>query len=250
MSRWRVTGQRNLDDEARILRDYYGTTADRYTEMHESNHDAHATALSMLSPLLHHLEVTSMLDVGTGTGRALEYLRHYRPTMTLMGVDPVQELLDKAADRGIPRTSLMMGVGEKLPFTDNSFDASCEFGILHHVPEPNLVVTEMTRVSRRCVFLSDSNRFGQGSFLARVVKLLSYKLGLWPLIDLAKTRGKGYSVSEGDGLAYSYSVFDSYAILASWATRIFLLPTEELTSRTWANPLLASGHVLVCALRD
>lgn len=108
----------------------------------------------------------------------------------------------------------------------------------------------MIRVSRRCVVLSDSNRFGQGSFLARVVKLLSYKLGVWPLIDPAKTRGKGYSVSEGDGLAYSYSVFVSYETLAGWATRIFLLPTEDLTNRTWANPLLASGHLLVCAIRD
>jgi len=250
LSKWGVTGQRDLDAEARILRDYYSATADHYSDMHENIQDAHTAALSILNPLLHYLEVTSMLDVGTGTGRALHYLRQHRPTMTLMGVDPVQELLDKAADRGIPRTSLTVGVGENLPFADNSFDASCEFGILHHVPQPDLVVREMIRVSRKCVFLSDSNRFGQGSFLARVVKLLSYKLGLWPLIDLAKTRGKGYSVSDGDGLAYSYSVFDSYETLAGWATRIFVLPTEDLTSRTWSNPLLASGHVLVCAIRD
>ncbi len=218
--------------------------------MHENIQDAHTAALSILHPLLDHLDVTSMLDVGTSTGRAVHYLRQCRPAMTLMGLDPVPALLDKTADRGIPRTSLRVGVGEHLPFADNSFDAACEFGILHHVPQPELVIREMIRASRRCVVLSDSNRFGQGSFLARVVKLLSYKLGVWPLIDLVKTRGKGYSVSEGDGLAYSYSVFDSYATLAGWATTIFLLPTEDLTSRTWANPLLASGHVLVCAIRD
>jgi hypothetical protein len=81
--------------------------------------------------------------------------------------------------------------------------------VLHHVPDPRPVVAEMLRVARRAVFIADSNNFGQGPRPARLAKQLLHACGLWPLANLVKTRGRGYIVTEGDGVSYSYSVFSS-----------------------------------------
>ena len=73
---------------------------------------------------------------------------------------------------------LVLGSGLQLPFPDASFDAVCEFGVLHHVEHPNAVVREMLRVSKTAIFLSDTNRFGRGRLFARLVKLALWKLGI------------------------------------------------------------------------
>jgi hypothetical protein len=126
----------------------------------------------------------------------------------------------------------------------------CQFGVLHHVKEPNVVVSEMVRVARRAVFLSDSNRFGQGRMHARILKLVLARSGLWPVANFLKTRGTGYTISDGDGLSYSYSVFDSLQVLRSWCDRLVLVPTSQADHSSWFSPLLTSSHVLMCAVLD
>lgn len=81
---------------------------------------------------------------------------------------------------------------------------------MHHVEQPSLAIGEMLRVARTAVFLSDSNRFDQGPRISRVVKRFLAALDMWPIVNRLKTRGKGYAVSDGEGLAYSHSVFDNY----------------------------------------
>jgi hypothetical protein len=119
------------------------------------------------------------------------------------------------------------------------------------VADPGRVVAEMIRVAKRAVFLSDSNRFGQGGHSARLLKLALYQCGLWPAARYLQTKGKMYTLSQGDGLAYSYSVFDSYRQLAAGTQQIWLLPTvEQSNRRSWVHPLLTSTHVLLCAFKE
>ena len=118
------------------------------------------------------------------------------------------------------------------------------------MPRPNDVVKEMLRVARRAVFLSDANRFGQGSKLSRALKLLLCKGRMCGMANWVKTGGKGYTFSEGDGVAYSYSVFDSYGTVSEWAERIILIPTMKLEQRSWLHPLLTSDHILLCGIRN
>jgi SAM-dependent methyltransferase len=165
-------------------------------------------------------------------------------------VEPVPELVEEAFRLGVPRDILTIGVGESLPLADQSIDAVCEFAVLHHVERPERVVAEMMRVARKAIFLSDANRFGQGGRVARVIKLCVFKSGLGWAYRLLQTRGRGYLTSEGDGVFYSYSVFDSYQQLASWADRIVLVPTSSVSNHGWFSPLLTSGHVLLCAFRE
>jgi hypothetical protein len=65
-----------------------------------------------------------------------------------------------------------------------------------------------------------------------------------------RTLGKGYRFSEGDGLAYSYSVFDSCGVLSAWADRVIVVPTDDVKAKSVFHPLLTSFHVLLCAVRD
>jgi ubiquinone/menaquinone biosynthesis C-methylase UbiE len=230
---------------------YYARNALDYDAMHLHADDEHAVALRYASALLREFTLTSLLDIGTGTGRAIAALRASQPRLHVVGVEPVLELLQLARHKPeVETVGLACANGYRLPFRDGSFDAACQFGILHHVQDPSVVIEEMMRVARRAIFLSDSNRFGQGRVSSRLLKLGLAKSGMWPLANLVKTRGTGYTISAGDGLAYSYSVYDSFRALQTWADRVVLVPTGRTDLSSWYSPLLTSSHVLLCAIRD
>jgi SAM-dependent methyltransferase len=236
---------------ADIQQRYYRETAIAYDAMHAHADDGHDVALRFISALIAEHRIRSILDVGCGTGRALRHFRERHPAVPARGVEPTTALIQRALEvHGVAPGQIACGRGESLPYGDKAFDAVCELGILHHVPDPNAVVREMLRVARHAVFISDANRFGQGSWLGRIAKLALYQLRLWPLVNYLKTGGRGYVISAGDGLAYSYSVFDSYDLLAGWASQVILVPTHPPSAMSWAHPLLTSGQVLACAIRD
>jgi SAM-dependent methyltransferase len=147
---------------------------------------------------------------------------------------------------------IMQGSGDALPFADKSFDVVTAFGVLHHVSHPARLIHEMTRVARRAVFISDANRFAQGSTTARYMKLLLHGSGLWPLFDLVRTRGRRYMVSEGDGVFYSYSVFDSVRQLRSWTPRLLFheLEAAPTVAGPWGSTLCIASTILVGAIKD
>ncbi|MDQ6670032.1 MAG: class I SAM-dependent methyltransferase [Chloroflexota bacterium] len=239
-----------MRDQARLQRDHYTATARDYDALHVSEGDEHSVALRYASAIMREFELHSLLDVGTGTGRAVGYFRRMHAGALVVGVEPVLALLARARVKpDIAGAHLASASGYCLPFRSASFDAVCQFGILHHVKDPNGVVAEMMRVARRAVFLSDSNRFGQGPLPSRLIKLLLFQCRLWPLANFLKTRGSGYTVSDGDGVSYSYSVFDSLNVLQRWADRVVLVPTGRPDYHNWCSPLLTSSHVLLCAVR-
>lgn len=237
-----------MDSHEKIKERYYTDTAARYESMHVHEGDEHHVAMKYIENFAAMLEIKSVLDVGCGTGWAL---RHFlKSGMAAKGVEPVQALIDVAVGSGVPEGLIVRTRAEAMPFADGSFDAVCAFGVLHHVRDPNVVVREMTRVASKAVFISDSNRFGQGGRGARLTKLVLFKAGLWGAANFIKTRGRGYNFSEGDGLSYSYSVYDSFGLLSRWADNIIFVPTKKEGHPSWLHPLLNSSHVLVCAVRE
>jgi SAM-dependent methyltransferase len=207
--------------------------------------------LPIVIALLRSLEIRSLLDVGSANGRGLQEFARALPGAVVCGVEPVAALVQRGIAMGSdPSFALFQASGDALPFADQSFDAVSEFSTLHHVPEPSAVVAEMLRVARKVVVIADANRFGQGSLPARLVKLFLYKLRLWPVFYFLRTRGRRYQFSEGDGVFYSYSVYDSYDQIAKWATRILLLPSGATHSRGWIHPLLTAEGVILIAIRE
>ena len=216
--------------------------------MHGSIEGGHSWAINHLVALINRTGAGSVLDVGTGTGRALKAIMSRCPSVDVRGVEPVRELIQLAVEHGVPPGVISVGSGDALAFPDDSFDVVCELGVLHHVSDPASVVAEMLRVARRGIVISDHNRFGSGRPAARWIKLGLARAGIWQLVYRAMHKGKPYHFSEGDGLAYSYSVYDNLAQIAAWADDVQLLAPGPATS-SWLHPLLTNSHVVLVAHR-
>jgi len=94
----------------------------------------------------------TLLDVGTGTGRAAIGLA--RAGATVMGVDASSEMLDVARDRAqAAQVSVTFDVGDAhaLPFPAARFDGAVSLRVLMHTPDWSRCVGELCRVARRRV---------------------------------------------------------------------------------------------------
>ncbi len=237
---------RGPDEEVEIQRRYYRETASSYDAMHvHGKDDEHYFALSLLIGIIDYLAIDSVLDIGSGTGRAIAHIKKLRPDLRVRGVEPVGELREVGHAHGISPAELTDGNALALEFGDREFDLVCEFGVLHHIRRPEIAVGEMLKVANKAIFISDSNNFGQGSFLLRTVKQLLNTLNLWSTADFLKTRGKGYSYTDGDGLAYSYSLFDNYEQIYQACRAVHLTNTTA----AGVNPYRTAGHVALLGIK-
>lgn len=201
------------ESESAIQASYYARTAGQYDDRHIDPADEHAIALGWMTALIEQRGIESVLDVGSGTGRVLRHLKRKLPGVVLKGIEPVNALREVAHANGVGAEILSGGDATALPFGDDMFDLVCAYGVLHHIKDHRRAVSEMCRVARRGVFISDANNFGQGSPASRLVKQGLRTLGLWSAYDYVRTGFKGYHYSEGDGVFYSYSMFDDVPVI-------------------------------------
>jgi len=73
---------------------------------------------------------SSVLDVGAGTGRAVECLSRHHPGITVKGVEPVPALIERKHRPSVAAVQIALGRGEALPLPDRTFDVVCETGVL------------------------------------------------------------------------------------------------------------------------
>lgn len=228
----------------RIQRSYYKDTADRYDDLHVHRDDPHHLALAWLVGVMEHLEVRSVLDVGSGTGRAVAYILQRRPGTQVVGLEPSPELRAIGAGKGLG-AHLVDGDAMKLDYPDGHFDVVCEFGVLHHLPRPRDAVREMLRVARKAVFISDDNHVGCSGPAGRLVKRALLALGLWKAAYWVRSGGKGYRITESDGLAYPYSVFEDLPVLQGACRAVHCMNTDG----RGPNLYTGAGHVALCGIK-
>jgi SAM-dependent methyltransferase len=84
-----------------------------------------------------------VLEVGCGTGLVLQRIASF--AKRAVGMDLSPGMLDKARARGL---EVVEGSATELPFADSSFDVCCSFKVLPHVPQIDVALTEMARVTR------------------------------------------------------------------------------------------------------
>lgn len=195
-----------MDEGVSIQREYYAKTASEYDRAHLSDIDEHFLALGWLASLIKLNKFESLLDVGAGTGRCLNFIKAEGISIGLVGVEPVAELREIGRKKGLGESEIIEGDALSLPFPDQSVDIVCSFGVLHHIKNHQRAVSEMCRVARRAIFISDCNNFAQGGVMVRAAKQAINAIGLWWLFDFIRTNGKGYHYSQGDGVYYSYSL--------------------------------------------
>ena len=93
----------------------------------------------------------TLLDVGCGTGHAIDLLPD---DVTYIGIDPLPAGASPwgSIPQRMPRPerppNLVQGVGELLPFADDSFDAVLVMGTLDHCRDPREMLEHVARVLR------------------------------------------------------------------------------------------------------
>lgn len=234
--------------EVREQRNYYERTAAHYNSMHLDPADEHGKALSAFMALAELAgPVDSVLDIGAGTGRGLKILKERWPGTKTIGIEPVDALRAVGHKKGIPSDELIAGDALKLAYDDDAFDYVIETGVLHHIAKPSAAVREMVRVSKKGIMISDSNNIGQGGTVARSVKFLIKRAGLWPAFIWMQTGGKMYKTSEGDGVFYSFSAYDCVGECRKKYPTIHYMNTTPCAG---FNIYRGASHVMIFAAKS
>jgi ubiquinone/menaquinone biosynthesis C-methylase UbiE len=84
-----------------------------------------------------------VLECGVGTGLLLERFSQF--ARSAQGIDLSPRMLERARERGL---SVREASVTSIPYGDQSFDVTCAFKVLAHVPEIGRALAEMARVTR------------------------------------------------------------------------------------------------------
>ena len=96
-------------------------------------------------------DLQTLLDVGTGTAQIPIALCAKHPSVQVTAIDMAEHML-RVGQANLERAGLTARVrleridAKRMPFADHSFDAVMSNSIVHHIPEPFAVFSEMTRV--------------------------------------------------------------------------------------------------------
>jgi ubiquinone/menaquinone biosynthesis C-methylase UbiE len=89
-----------------------------------------------------------ILDVGCGTGRFSELFQgQYH--CEVIGIDPASTMLDKAKSKNKREIQWILGLGEDLPFYNNSFDLCFVSQVIQHFRNKRRAMAESYRVLRK-----------------------------------------------------------------------------------------------------
>lgn len=236
---------KKADRQIQYQREYYASVSAKFDEMNIMPHDEHYFALAVLEGLLDFLDCDSVLDIGAGTGRVVRYFKQRKPKIKVMGIEPVEAMRRRAYELGVLESEIIEGDATKIPFGNACFDVVTDTGVLHHIQKPERAIAEMLRVAKKAVFISEGNNMGQGSPLARASKQLLKTCGLWKLAYYVRHRGRTYWVSDGDGLAYPFTVFDHYALIRAQCKAVHIINTLD----AGINPYRSASHVALLGIK-
>lgn len=89
-------------------------------------------------------DCTSLLDLGCGDMILTEFIHHHSD-MNVTGIDTI--------DSNLSRLPLTLYDGDRIPFSDKSFDATMVAYVLHHCSDISAVLDEIKRVTNRKILV-------------------------------------------------------------------------------------------------
>ena len=111
------------------------------------------------------LALGNILDLGTGTARIPIKLCQTEQQCRVTAIDMAVHMLELAeknvAESDLTERILLQQIDAKsMPYDDDSFDASISNSIIHHIPEPDLCLGELIRVTKPggIIFVRDLHR--------------------------------------------------------------------------------------------
>jgi len=110
-----------------------------------------------------------VLDVGSGTGRALPALAAaVGPRGRVIGLDVTPDMLAEARAAGRDKhASLVLADARRLPIPDGRVDAIFAAGLVQHLPDPRAGLVELARVARPAGRLIIFHPSGRSALAAR-----------------------------------------------------------------------------------
>lgn len=137
-----------FDSAKRYYRDTLGLPDWSQRSSNRLNRDYEAYMFSELVKHAGPLEGKTVLDLGCGWGGVVFHAA--TQASRAVGIEPDTERLDIARalqkETGAAQVELLEGVGEKLPFPDNTFDIVASYQVLEHVQNPAQVMAEVARI--------------------------------------------------------------------------------------------------------
>jgi ubiquinone/menaquinone biosynthesis C-methylase UbiE len=122
------------------------------------------------------LKEFSVLDVGAGSGELLRtianFARRKRQKVNLCGLElnsrSARSILEESS--GFSEIGAVRGDALALPFSDGSFDYAICSLFTHHFTDDNIarILSEMSRVARRGIFVIDLHRHRMAYFFYRI----------------------------------------------------------------------------------
>ena len=88
-----------------------------------------------------------VLDVGCGDGLVAKLIREERPEVEIQGLDVLR--------RKHSHIPVVLFDGRVIPHPDESFDIVMFVDVLHHMPDPNFLVREASRVASHSIIVKD-----------------------------------------------------------------------------------------------
>lgn len=92
-------------------------------------------------------EVNRYLDVGCGVGRALKYC--FKKRIKCVGFDFSEKAINLAKKILNPKIEILIADGEKLPFTEESFDLVSSLGTIEHFTSPAKGLEQIKRITKK-----------------------------------------------------------------------------------------------------
>jgi ubiquinone/menaquinone biosynthesis C-methylase UbiE len=139
-------GSMAADDRSHATRAYYDDFSRRYEdERRPKRPDGYHALIDDLEVELaeRYGAGGDVLECGVGTGLLLERIARF--ARSAKGIDLSPGMLDHAKERGLDVREASV---TSIPFAPASFDLTCSFKVLAHVPDIGRALAEMARVTR------------------------------------------------------------------------------------------------------
>ena len=175
----------------------------------------------------------SVLDVGCGSGELLRMIAEFaakskrRSSLTGIDLNPISSATTQSESHEFPEIVSVQGDAFELPFADCAFDYAIASLFFHHLTDEQIptVLKEMSRVSRRGIFVIDLHR-DPIAYLGYKVYCAVFRIS--PLVrhDGSLSIRKGFKVAELSAIA-GKTGFDSLHAEQVWPGRVVLVAEKS-----------------------
>jgi len=176
---------KSLNNHKKREIDYHSSVSKIYRELHQlGSYRNIYYHLQSLKPIFELGRNAKVLELGCGTGYDGTFLSRKGLTVveTDISLGQVLEAKNKLIKKGLSKyTFFYVADAEKIPFTDESFDATFIMAALHHLEDPVKSLSEMKRCTKKggtIVIAMEPNRY-------EWLRLIGYTFSLFKKITLA-----------------------------------------------------------------